>query len=109
MTTDHTPEPWFAYDCNAGTGIGAVDTDDGEHLNLGAMESEANAAHIVACVNACAGINPEAVPEMLKALSACLEALNVAFQADENPFGVHHNAAADAVDAAEVAIAKATG
>jgi len=30
--------------------------------------AEANAARIVACVNACAGINPEAVPEMLAML-----------------------------------------
>lgn len=32
--------------------------------------SQGDAERIVACVNACHGINPEAVPEMLKALKA---------------------------------------
>ena len=35
---------------------------------------DANAERIVACVNACEGINPEAVPEMLEALKKIAEA-----------------------------------
>ena len=34
----------------------------------GGDEAKANAHRIVACVNACEGINPEAVPELLEAL-----------------------------------------
>ena len=36
----------------------------------------ANATHIVACVNACKGVNPEAVPDLLAALEACLPVLD---------------------------------
>ena len=36
-------------------------------------EHEANARRIVACVNACEGINPEAVPDLLAACELCLE------------------------------------
>ena len=40
MNTKHTPGPWNLH------------------------KVEANARRIVACVNACEGINPEAVPEL---------------------------------------------
>ncbi len=33
----------------------------------GAVNNKANAARIIACVNACEGINPEAVPNLLEA------------------------------------------
>lgn len=35
--------------------------------------TKANANHIVACVNACEGINPKAVPDLLKACKLLLE------------------------------------
>jgi len=50
----------------------------------------------------------DAAPDLLEALQRALVALNVAFTAEEDPFGVHHNDAVDAVSMAEVAIAKAT-
>lgn len=43
------------------------DTETGDLLCYANPE---HAARIVACVNACAGINPEAVPDMLEALRA---------------------------------------
>jgi hypothetical protein len=45
------------------------------HLDDTARD-EANTHRIVACVNACEGINPEAVPDMLEALEACVFAFN---------------------------------
>ena len=42
---------------------------------MGTSRGEANAAHIVACVNACEGINPEAVPELLEAAKGIEKAL----------------------------------
>jgi len=56
---NHTPEPW-KNDPELGV------------LSLfwkSVEETDANAARIVACVNACAGINPEAVPELVNALT----------------------------------------
>ncbi len=67
--TDHTPEPWEAYglrgkaridDCSGvrvyrdSEPVTIAITDD--DLLLSVEEQEANAARIVACVNACAGI-----------------------------------------------------
>lgn len=66
----HTPEPWVLD----GTNRPEIWTADGLHVTdiSGAGFSEVNdrihAARIVACWNACAGINPEAVPLMREAL-----------------------------------------
>lgn len=69
--SEHTPEPWEARLHEdpqwmvrvKGSPLGAVClTSQGN--------DEANARHIVACVNACEGINPEAVPELLAASKA---------------------------------------
>jgi len=57
-----------------------------------------NAARIVACVNACEGINPEAVPDLLEALRRIVETCNVRI---DDP-------RCDHFDAARAAIAKAT-
>ena len=77
----HTPEPWAAVRNTAyweiGTEIdgyyanriGDVCATDPNHPDAG--KQEANATRIVACVNACKGINPEAVPDLLE---ACKEA-----------------------------------
>ncbi len=87
-TQKHTPEPWHVSAPRAGTAHGwEVRTYSGEKLagvkltNLVCQmshhprkqeEAHANAARIVACVNACEGINPEAVPKMLEALRECI-------------------------------------
>lgn len=47
--------------------------------------------------------------ELLVALEAAAAALNVAFDAEGDTFGVHHNDANDALRVAEVLIAKAKG
>ena len=40
--------------------------------------------------------------EMREALRNCLSSLSIAMDADENPFGIHHNATQDAISGAEV-------
>jgi len=47
---------------------------NGLDLALGA--EEANAERLVACWNACEGINPEAVPDLLEALEGLLSTLS---------------------------------
>jgi hypothetical protein len=83
MTTNrptHTPEPWLPKAPSkvsglASAGLWRIVNQDGEtiaKISQSATEEQdaADAARIVACVNACAGINPEAVPDMLDALRA---------------------------------------
>lgn len=83
MTTKHTPEPWVL---NKWQGIedarGMTIEVCGVALPTGRVPEDhtghANAARIVACVNACAGINPDAVPDLLAALkdaTALLDAI----------------------------------
>ena len=72
-TTKHTPGKWILTPNNTESGdispFHYIDAPGGQVLAVKAASlSEANAARIVACVNACEGINPEAVPEMLEAL-----------------------------------------
>ena len=68
----HTPEPWERN----GKRIERIylGMKVSEQVELIARvygeDSEANARRIVACVNACAGINPKAVPELVEALEA---------------------------------------
>jgi hypothetical protein len=71
--TQHTPEPWeltrhatpdYAPQC----GIYSED----HPADFAIVKGEANARRIVACVNACKGINPEAVPDLLEALQDVL-------------------------------------
>ena len=65
-----------------------------EVLHVGENEAEANAHRIVACVNACKGINPEAIPELLEALQLMVVCT--------------YGKKSTSVVKAEVAIAKAT-
>ena len=75
----HTREPWhIEYECNifsenhrlvASAGGYQTNAENDRHR----LENEANARRIVACVNACEGINPEAVPDLLAACELCLE------------------------------------
>jgi len=83
MTQKHTPGPWRI---TRGLSEGYIAQDIGGYVPIrtpfredafkdGPSRSDhteeevaANAARIVACVNACEDINPEAVPEIVKAL-----------------------------------------
>ena len=60
----HTPEPWYFHKGMVVYGHEEIDIRD-----------EANAQRAIACVNACAGINPDAVPDAVAALRACEIAL----------------------------------
>lgn len=82
--TSHTPEPWtcdengviIAADKNRAISIAEtsrrrwVMSPYGGTQKFGDMiaEAEANGRRITACVNACAGINPEAIPDFLALL-----------------------------------------
>ena len=68
--TSHTPTPWVVR------GSRIYDAND-EETAVATRASPRNRAHtketanrIVACVNACAGINPEAVKDLVKTLEA---------------------------------------
>jgi hypothetical protein len=70
----HTPEPWARWgsDQVASTVTGKIVAEVPAYTLSGKVKNEdqANAERIVACVNACAGIeDPSAVQEMRKALS----------------------------------------
>jgi hypothetical protein len=72
-TPKHTPEPWGDLD---GVIVPPYATDDGQAWiadTRSAPNARRNAARIVACVNACAGINPEAVPDLLRVLTRLAE------------------------------------
>ena len=80
--------------------------DDGHYVasTTNCYESEqtnsANAQRIAACLNACAGINPEAVPDVVAALRGLLHGVDGAFgRMGIEPFG-------PAIDAAYTALAK---
>ena len=69
MNTKHTPGPWIAHEDaifqekpHGEVSPLICDTINGRKFT--GEERGANARRIVACVNACEGINPEAVPEL---------------------------------------------
>lgn len=79
MTTPHTPEPWvvqgttvhhllFQEPLDGRNEICRVPNNNPEGLR--------NADRIVACVNACDGLNPAAVPDLRTALQALLAVLD---------------------------------
>lgn len=80
MKTRHTPTEW---EVGAGPHTRDREVFDNDGMLIadcrtntrGAAEECANAARIVACVNACEGINPEAVPELLEALKHALDSI----------------------------------
>jgi hypothetical protein len=63
----HSPEPWefdrYKDICSSDDKEVASLHYDGSNFD----NWKANGARIVACINGCAGINPEAVPELLQA------------------------------------------
>ena len=93
----HTKEPWL-WDDEPPTWLvnseGLAVIDDFDDSN-GVVCNDADKQRIVDCVNACAGINPEAVPKMLESLKDLLIVIDDA--------GIWHKA----VDEAEEAIALA--
>ena len=72
---EHTPGPWRFWQNT--DGILYISGDEWEDIaTLGfspkgvGTEAGENGERIVACVNACEGINPEAVPDLLEACQA---------------------------------------
>lgn len=68
----HTAEPWLTNTNSQGDWDISPDGEDMICDLKGCANSEANAVRIVACVNACAGLNPDAVPGLVSALRAAL-------------------------------------
>lgn len=69
--SNHTPEPWCKLNDCGTVGIWGPQGDCVAVNNGCSCDNEANADRIVACVNACAGLNPEAVPDVVEALKQC--------------------------------------
>lgn len=69
----HTPEPWTGPFYRSDVG-----PDDEYFIDywgvdgVGKFDNEVDAQRAMACVNACAGINPEAVPDVVEALRILL-------------------------------------
>jgi hypothetical protein len=101
MDTKHTPEPWptpVRFDI-----IGPADDDCSNYWEIGdfgMLEREEDADRIVACVNGCAGINPEAVPEFVH-LARLVASLN------ENHLEIGAGRMLEMVTVARNALAKA--
>lgn len=125
----HTPEPWTigtgSHVCGAWSSMIRIESAEDFHSNghdyadggstrsytnvvcgtSGHSETAlANMRRIVACVNGCAGINPEAVPDLVK---ACEVALATIGPYVENDDAMGWGVAADSL--LRAAIAKAKG
>ena len=75
--TEHTPEPWGIQNdtcarCRKEGREEFVFSPGPSRGYHGTIDGRADAEHIVACVNACAGINPKAVPHWRDALENAL-------------------------------------
>lgn len=101
METKHTPEPWIACDIADILGLNAghfeiYNKPFGAGI-VGWAVTKEDAARIASCVNACKGINPEAVPELLEALRECERELSVVWsrlgQVNENRHAIKARAA----------------
>lgn len=69
----HTPEPWrFNRHINSSGVFSDIWSDATGHKTAGYIYNDADGERIVACVNACAGINPEAVPLLLGSLKGLI-------------------------------------
>ena len=123
MTADakraaHTPEPvtyFVAHDSpTPDLWFTIISTAEGM-LMAARVIGEANARRIVACVNACAGINPEAVRDLLAACRTAADMLHKAINgglrvpAAQERIGDHKRVKRDARDILRAAIARATG
>jgi hypothetical protein len=67
--SEHTPEP---VEANAYGEVWA-----GKEFVADCFDSFPNAKHIAACWNACEGLNPKAVPELVKALKSAAIVLDL--------------------------------
>ncbi len=67
METKHTPGPWYVENQDI------FGNEEGGYICTWSGRS-ANAQRIVDCVNACEGINPKAVSDLLAALTALHDA-----------------------------------
>lgn len=89
----HTPEPWEAVEPSNwyGTAI-LVRKERGDPIaqiplmGWPIRVARANAERIVACVNACKGINPEAVPDLLAALEQLCDTIHADGRPMEHKF-----------------------
>lgn len=106
--TPHTPEPWSVVTPHPGQ-FAIVPENRQKHATTHTLayirdfqsNDEANAARIVACVNACEGIaDPGAVPDLLEALKSALDIMEGREAGSER---------VDAIAQARAAIARATG
>ena len=70
--SNHTPEPWFVVPIAAGN-MTIADRPDGEYVRIAQRVRTPNAARIVACVNACRGLDIEKVAALLDAVRALAE------------------------------------
>lgn len=101
---NHTPGPWAVEPAGDGEQHPLVVDEQGVTVARCYQQpfdtwSAADNAHLLA-----------AAPDLLAALQGCLAALNVAIERSEgDTFGIGHNDAMDAMDAAERGIAKAKG
>ena len=107
----HTPEPWIATNDNMHHTFKRAyiwqkgdELPDSNRIAIAAVQynDEANAARIVACVNALAGLNPDAVLGLVAALREAVNwAEGYATVGTRNPPAF--------LDAARAALAKAEG
>lgn len=76
--SNHTPEPWYYDEGQLYSRLeGCVDINEPRNLD-----------RAVACVNACAGINPEAVPDVVEALRELLRRYIAIARSDAANWGV---------------------
>ena len=99
----HTPAPWRILEQVRNplqSGWVKLDIQVGP---FGCMQRD-DALHAIACVNACEGIDPATVPELVKALNGLLvQALQSNVNASNNEWG------AEAIAVARAALAKVEG
>jgi len=86
--TEHTKEPWLVYSRPEEYVIANNEVDD-DYRVIALMRPRhsneiANAARIVACVNACAGLNPEAVPASVSIVRSIHSILERYFEGNIN-------------------------
>jgi hypothetical protein len=112
----HIPEPWTIQKCPKREAVTdrrdwpwLISYNDGKYEGHLAIvqtpQAKETAARIVACVNACRGINPKAVPNLLEAAESALQELSFLVDTTGRKGG-NYEAARDKLRAA---IAKATG
>ena len=85
--TNHTPEPWSQMGCGiyANKRLIACFGDDDDSGISAEIEQIATTKRAVDCVNACAGINPEAVKDLVAELESLADYLAGQLTAIECP------------------------